>query len=504
MKITSFLLAAISAIVLCAGVVNASQAGRIRPEGAIVTREFDLGAFDSIVIGGNVNVTFRQSDGHSVSVRTHENLFDLLDISVHNGVLGFDARAQFSGAASFGVIVYAPSLTAATFSGMVTASGWDVISGDSFNITLSGGTVAAAVNVNVQNLYANTSGATSLSLSGNTNAFELWASGASSINALGLEVAQADLHTSGASSADVLATDRARVSVSGSSSMRLSGTAQVLSARVSGASRLDSSNLAATDVSVDVSGTATATVYASERLRINESRMANVFYLGDPPMISRPEPPEPTQNQGYQSDSDIINYLSQLGIIPPNAVIPEGDRITQEFELEAFDSIDISSSVDVTFRQSDSHRIVVRTYENVFDILEFNVHNNTLNFGRMPDTSLTRLNPTETTRRAIELFVYAPSLSSAKLLGSIDAFGWDTISGDSFELKVEGSINAELTFDVQSLTVDFLGSVDLSLSGTAQVLNADISGVGWFNASNLTVEESNISSSGMVIVSTSR
>ena len=246
MKITSLLLAAISAIALCTA--NASRPSWrehfdwVTPQGPVITQEFDLGAFDSINVSCITDVTFRQSDVHRVVVRARENMMGYVNISVRNNSLVFnsvindtntriDTRHLDDNEPTFELIVYAPSLLSATFSGMTRAIDWDTISGDMFRLVVSG-MLNAEIDFDVQVLLVDGSGMADLSLLGTTH---------------------------------------------------------VLNANVSGMVNLDSSSLAAAEVDVIASGMANAIVYASSSLRIGASGMASVFYLGSAPHISYSE-----------------------------------------------------------------------------------------------------------------------------------------------------------------------------------------------------------------------
>ena len=222
MKITSFLLAAISAIVLCAGVVNATKPyrGELDWQFQQTTQEFELGAFDSISVSGVVDVTFRQSDSYRVVVRAYESLFGSLELGIQDGTLSLIAHNDSEPAIE--LYVYAPSLAAATLSGAVSAFGWDTISGDRFRLSVSG-MAEAEIDFDVRNLAVDASDMANLSLL---------------------------------------------------------GTAQFFIARMSGMTNLDASDLVATNIIVNASYMANVVVYVSYRLRSSSHGMAQVHVLG--------------------------------------------------------------------------------------------------------------------------------------------------------------------------------------------------------------------------------
>jgi hypothetical protein len=80
--------------------------------------------------------------------------------------------------------------------------------------------------------------------------------------------------------------DDFNVSTSGAGSLTISGEAKKLAVEMSGAGELDAKDLRAERVSVNSSGAAEATVYASEDLSVSASGAGTVNYYGDPKNVS--------------------------------------------------------------------------------------------------------------------------------------------------------------------------------------------------------------------------
>jgi hypothetical protein len=70
--------------------------------------------------------------------------------------------------------------------------------------------------------------------------------------------------------------------VGGASNLNLSGTTQHLTSTVSGASNLKAYDLKTSVVSVTASGASSAQVYATEKLTMKSSGASSVKYKGDP------------------------------------------------------------------------------------------------------------------------------------------------------------------------------------------------------------------------------
>ena len=76
------------------------------------------------------------------------------------------------------------------------------------------------------------------------------------------------------------------VSTSGAGSLSLSGEAKTLVLQLSGAGEVDAKDLRSERVTVNSSGAADATVYASEDLTVSASGAGTVNYYGDPKNVS--------------------------------------------------------------------------------------------------------------------------------------------------------------------------------------------------------------------------
>ncbi|MCL2574584.1 MAG: DUF2807 domain-containing protein [Defluviitaleaceae bacterium] len=216
----------------------------IQGSGPIVSRTFDVGSFDSIDMGGARTVIFREAPVHSVTIEMHENLFDHMELEVRGGTLrhvsqGMNIGFNFNNH-SPRIYVYAPTITGLNLSGASTAEDWDVIHAPSFSITVSGAS-NVEIELYVDVLDIDLSGASRVRLSGVAPSATMTASGASNIFAENMQTVSADLDLSGASRANVAVSDDLSVNASGASNVSYIGNPSVNSS-LSGASSVDRVN----------------------------------------------------------------------------------------------------------------------------------------------------------------------------------------------------------------------------------------------------------------------
>jgi hypothetical protein len=116
----------------------------------------------------------------------------------------------------------------------------------------------------------------------------LLGSGASTTTVSGITGEQFELELSGASRCHLTGdTDRIEVTLSGASHGKIIGTTKQLTVECSGASQLDAKELSTEAVSADLSGASTAQVQASEELTADASGASTLRYTGQPGRLEK-------------------------------------------------------------------------------------------------------------------------------------------------------------------------------------------------------------------------
>jgi hypothetical protein len=81
--------------------------------------------------------------------------------------------------------------------------------------------------------------------------------------------------------------EKIKVDSSGASTLEMSGETTALNLDMSGASKIDTERLRAARVKISISGAGKATVFASEELNANVSGAGEVTYAGDPKTVNK-------------------------------------------------------------------------------------------------------------------------------------------------------------------------------------------------------------------------
>jgi Putative auto-transporter adhesin, head GIN domain len=204
----------------------AGSTERVTGSGNIITESRDLSEYDSIQLSAGGAAEVLQGDQEGLTVEVDDNLLQYLDIQVHGRVLEIGVKPGYSLAPSQPIhyLIRVKSLRQISVSGTSQVN-MESLSGDQLSVESSG---------------------------------------------LGKFL----LHN--------LALKRLDIGISGSASVELDGSADLLNLQVSGAGTLDGPELETGIAKVEISGTGNAVLRVSESLNVEVSGAGSVSYYGNP------------------------------------------------------------------------------------------------------------------------------------------------------------------------------------------------------------------------------
>ena len=207
---------AAAAVLLCTSCfhVNTNWTGgknAIKGEGAVITKSFDLRDFDRIVINGQADATFTQSDTYEVTLRAQENVFDYVDYRVEGTTLILELKDKRTvRSTDFDVTLKAPALKGIEING---AADFDIPAGltsdadlkiavngagdltfnavrcNNLTVEANGAADVDLNTIDVQKLNVEVNGAGDVNIDGKAAEADLTVNGAGDIEATGLQVA---------------------------------------------------------------------------------------------------------------------------------------------------------------------------------------------------------------------------------------------------------------------------------------------------------------------------
>lgn len=212
---------------------------RIDGDGNLVKENRKITGFNSIDVGGSVDVYLRQDSVWSVEVEIDNNLQPYIEVYKDGDRLKIHQTNNTNLETSHGIKVYvsAPSLEAIDVSGASKLIGENrFTSGGAFQIHVSG---ASTVDIDVKSpkIQLEATGASSAIVKGETKNFTVEGHGSSEIKAFDMLSENAVIDVSGASSADIFASVTFEGEASGASDVRFKGSGNFV-AHTSGASSI--------------------------------------------------------------------------------------------------------------------------------------------------------------------------------------------------------------------------------------------------------------------------
>ncbi len=226
-------------VVLVGGLVTASctlmPINLSRGSGTVVTKSFDIADFDSVSASHAFALAITQGDAFSVSVTVDDNIADRLTVEKQGATLVIALEGGAYHNVTERAEITMPMLGGLELSGASTAALSGFSGGAAFKGVASGASTITG-DLSADRTVLDISGASRVTLRGESDELDAKASGASKLNLGELAVRSATLDLSGASSALVNASEEINASASGSSTIVYLGSPARVQENTSGAS----------------------------------------------------------------------------------------------------------------------------------------------------------------------------------------------------------------------------------------------------------------------------
>lgn len=212
---------------------------RIRPSGEIITETRSNDPFTRLDVEDAFDVEVRRTEGHSVTIETHENIQEVVEVIVFGGQLTvrLEDGYRLRRGDEVKVIIETPELTEIEGSGATDFRLMDTFTTEDFRLRLSGASELSGT-LNVTNLDATLRGASDLFLEGSADSYELEAEGASESGGYDFVVDKFVVDLEGASEVLITVTEELYIEASGASELKFRGDGQIISQDISGSSRV--------------------------------------------------------------------------------------------------------------------------------------------------------------------------------------------------------------------------------------------------------------------------
>ena len=211
----------------------------VRGEGASAEKTLQLDDFSGIKLTMAGNVFLTQGNQQSVRIVGQQNIIDLIETTVHNGIWKIKPSQNLRNYDKLDIYITIPHLSYAKISGsgnIVSEGAFKNCDDLDLGISGSGG---LKLNVDADDVDVKISGSGDIELLGQTNTLKLHISGSGDIDAMDMGCNDANVHISGSGECRINVDKNLDVHVSGSGDVYYKGNPSVRS-RVSGSGDLRS------------------------------------------------------------------------------------------------------------------------------------------------------------------------------------------------------------------------------------------------------------------------
>ena len=202
-----------TSLAACLVLVSGCRWLGIQGNGKIRTDQRPIDAFANIDVRGAFEIEW-QNGAPSLQITTDENLFPYIDSGVSGDTLRLRTREQIRPSHSIKVVMSSPTRTGAKISGAVKM---------------------AVKQLNGPRFAMESSGASRVSLDGNVDQLLADMTGASKLEATGLQTKTAEISTTGAGDADVAVTETLKVAITGAGKVTYTGNPPTIEKHITGA-----------------------------------------------------------------------------------------------------------------------------------------------------------------------------------------------------------------------------------------------------------------------------
>jgi hypothetical protein len=209
---------------------------RVKGNGHVVSKSFDKTNFKNIDVSSSLDVVLKQGTDYSVRIDGEENILQLIEVRKEGDklIVGFKDNTSISPTKDIKVYITAPEFHKLEGSGACTISNSGVITGNEVTLDLSGA-CNTHLNVDVNKLGIEASGASEIEVKGKAVYFSVEGSGSTSVSAFQLMSENATIDLSGAGDAEVFASQSLKADLSGAGSVSYKGNPPSVSKEISGA-----------------------------------------------------------------------------------------------------------------------------------------------------------------------------------------------------------------------------------------------------------------------------
>jgi hypothetical protein len=212
----------------------------ISGSGGYTLRDYNTASFKSVAVAGEADVFIVKDSTQSLRIEGQSNILNALNVKVNGQELSIGEDNCFRNASRLKIYIGTPTLTGLITSGSVYAISTDTFTENEFSAILLG-TGSMELNLNVQEFNASVSGDGDIRASGMANEQYLSSSGNGFFKCFDLVGEDVDIDVSGTATMEVHATQTLHIDVSGTGFIYYKGNPSITQ-NISGTASIVDSN----------------------------------------------------------------------------------------------------------------------------------------------------------------------------------------------------------------------------------------------------------------------
>lgn len=170
-----------------------------------------------------------------------------------------------------------------------------------------------------------------------------------------------------------------------------------------------------------------------------------------------------------------------------NCVEGEGEIVEKEIQVQNFQFLSLSNSVQVELSQGETQQVRMKAKENLFDLLNTELVNGEWDI---------RFKKCIKNSDELIVFIQIPNIESISIKGSGNVKSVGKLNLDKLLLKINGSGSFNLDLQASQIATSINGSGDITLLGSAASHEIKINGSGDLDAKKLLTANTSIKTNG--------
>ncbi|HBH22944.1 MAG TPA: hypothetical protein DDY13_05915 [Cytophagales bacterium] len=212
----------------------------VRGNGNRISDTIQLNKLHALAIGGNYKITLKKSFQPKVIIHCDENLLEHIITEDRDGDLSITSNANLVSEKDIRIDIFFQNLERIQTFGASTVSSDDQIEGNDFKLNVAG-VGATKLDIDVQFLEVDMSGAGVVELKGFAKEAVVSISGAGALNGYELEVDRCNIDISGVGGAEIYVTDYLEGNINGIGSINYRGQPKKIVRNIQGLGKIEES-----------------------------------------------------------------------------------------------------------------------------------------------------------------------------------------------------------------------------------------------------------------------